>query len=56
MSKWSKALYRKAGGKEIFLFVSGKAYKLVIVDSDGAIAKIYRDADKALAHFESITN
>jgi hypothetical protein len=54
MNKWSKALHNKTGDKEVFLFVSGKAYKIVVMTTDGAIATLYRNKEKALAHYESI--
>jgi hypothetical protein len=56
MKNWSKALHNKTNDKEVFLFVSGKAYKLVEMTNDGAIAKIYRNKEKALNHYETIAN
>jgi hypothetical protein len=53
MQKWSKALHNKTGDREVFLFVSGKAYKIVVMTTDGAIATLYRNKEKALAHYES---
>jgi hypothetical protein len=54
MQKWSKALHTKTGDREVFLFVSGKAFKIVVMTTDGAIATLYRNKEKALAHYESI--
>jgi hypothetical protein len=54
MNHWSKALHSKTDSKEVFLFVSGKAYKVVEMTNDGATAKVYRNKEKALAHYELI--